>query len=64
LDQKQSVTLFYRGKPKGVIIPASKPSKKRISIISHRAFGMWRDRVDMKNVRGAVARLRKSRHAL
>jgi hypothetical protein len=64
LDQNQSVTLFYRGKPKGVIVPASKPSEKRISIMRHRAFGMWRDRVDMRNVRRAVARLRKARHAL
>ncbi len=64
LDQNQSVTLFYRGKPKGVIVPASKPSEKRVSIMSHRAFGMWRERSDMKNVRGAVARLRKARHAL
>gem|GEM_PF-418106 len=64
LDQNQSITLFYRGKPKGVIVPASKPPEERISIMSHRAFGMWRHRIDMKNVRKAVARLRKARHAL
>lgn len=64
LDQNQSVALFYRGKPKGVIVPASKPAEKRIPIMRHRAFGMWRDRIDMKNVRRAVAKLRKARHAL
>lgn len=64
LDQNQSVMLFYRGKPKGMIVPASKPPEKGISVMSHRAFGMWRDRVEMKHVRGAVARLRKARHAL
>ncbi|MDH7512082.1 MAG: hypothetical protein QHH14_03930 [Clostridiales bacterium] len=64
LDQNQSVTLFYRGKEKGVIVPVSKPSEKRIPVIRHRAFGMWRDRADMRDVRRAVARLRKARHAL
>jgi len=64
LDQNQSVTLFYRGRPKGVIVPVSKPSEKRIPIMSHRAFGMWRDRIDMRNVRRAVERLRKASHAL
>ncbi len=64
LDQNQPVTLFYRGKRKGVIVPASRPPEKSISAISHRAFGMWRDRTEMKNVRRVVARLRKTRHAL
>jgi hypothetical protein len=64
LDQNQSVTLFYRGKAKGVIVPASSSSKKAASIASHRAFGMWRDRAEMKDVRGVVAKLRKARHAL
>lgn len=64
LDRNQSVTLFYRGKAKGVIVPASSPPKKAVSAMSHRAFGMWRDRADMKSVHGVVAKLRKTRHAL
>lgn len=64
LDQNQSVTLFYRGKAKGVIVPASSPPRKAASIADHRAFGMWRDRADLKGVRGIVAKLRKARHAL
>jgi hypothetical protein len=64
LDRNQSVTLFYRGKAKGVIVPASIPPEKAVSAMRHRAFGMWRDRTDMKSVRGVVARLRKMRHAL
>ena len=64
LDRNQSVTLFYRGKAKGVIVPTSSPPCKAASIADHRAFGMWRDRADLKDVHGVVAKLRKARHAL
>jgi len=64
LDQNQSVTLYYRGKAKGVIIPASKLKGPSVPARSHRAFGMWKDRADMKDVRAAIARMRKTRHAL
>ena len=64
LDRNQSVTLFYRGKAKGMIIPASNPTEKTVSAASHRAFGMWRDRAEMKNIRGVVAKLRRTRHTL
>jgi len=64
LDRNQSITLFYRGKAKGVIVPISPPAGKIVSARSHRAFGMWKDRVDLKNVRAAISALRKTRHAL
>jgi len=64
LDRNQSVTLFYRGKAKGMIIPLSPPKGKIVPARSHRAFGMWRDRIDLRNVRAAISALRKTRHAL
>jgi hypothetical protein len=64
LDQNQSVTLVYRGKTKGVIVPASAECRVRGSVLKHRAFGMWRDRADLKDVKSFVARLRKAGHAL
>ena len=64
LDRNQSVTLYYRGKTKGVIVPASSPPDKAVAVISHRSFGMWRDRTDLKSVTAAVAKLRKPRHVL
>ena len=64
LDRNHSVTLFYRGKAKGTIVPASSPPEKRVSVAGHPAFGMWRDRAKMKNVRGGVAKLRKTRYSL
>lgn len=62
LDRNQPITLFYRGKAKGIIVPASNPHEKNPSIVSHRAFGMWRDRTEMKSVHNAVAKLRETRH--
>ena len=64
LDRNQPVTLYYRGKAKGVIVPAPSPPEKTISAMGHRAFGMWRNRADMEDIRGYVAKLRKTRHAL
>jgi len=64
LDRNQTVTLFYRGKPKGVIVPTSSPPEKAVSVLGHRAFGMWRERTDIKSVQSIVAKLRKARHAL
>ena len=64
LDRNQSVTLFYRGKAKGVIVPAASPPDKAVSVLDHRAFGMWRDRAELKSVPVIVAELRKARHVL
>jgi hypothetical protein len=64
LDQNQSVTLFYRGKAKGVIVPASRSAGESASVRKHRAFGMWKDRTDMKDVRAVMVKLRKTRHDL
>lgn len=64
LDRSQSVTLFYRGKAKGVIVPASWPPAKSISALKHRAFGMWRDRADRSSVEAYIAKLRRARHVL
>jgi hypothetical protein len=37
-----------------------KARERRGSIVSHPAFGMWKDRADMKNVRAYLRQLRKS----
>jgi prevent-host-death family protein len=47
LDRGESVTITYRGKEKGTIVPARK--RKRRSVTEHPAFGMWKDREDMKD---------------
>jgi prevent-host-death family protein len=63
LDQNQPVTLVYRGKPKGIIMPAARSGLPVISIREHAAFGMWRGRRPVADVRAYVSRLRKNRHA-
>jgi prevent-host-death family protein len=63
LDQNQPVTLVYRGKPKGIIMPASRSGLPFISIREHPAFGMWRGRRQVADVPTFVSRLRKNRHA-
>ncbi len=42
LDHNESVTLTYRGKVKGTIIPKRQSSK--IDLKKHLAFGIWSDR--------------------
>jgi prevent-host-death family protein len=59
LDRGESVTITYRGKEKGTIVPARK--KKRRSITEHPAFGMWKDREDMKDPSAWVRKIRRSR---
>jgi hypothetical protein len=62
LDRSESVTLLYRGKRKGVIRPARDyRGKKSLSVRDHPAFGMWKDRTDLSDVRAAVRALRKGR---
>ena len=61
LERNESVTLTYRGKPKAIISPIGQEKKKRISAADHPAFGMWKDREDMKDVEKYMRELRKGR---
>jgi antitoxin (DNA-binding transcriptional repressor) of toxin-antitoxin stability system len=60
LDRNEPVTVLYRGRPKGVIYPAP-VARRRRSLREHPAFGMWKDRADMRDVGRYVRRLRKGR---
>jgi antitoxin (DNA-binding transcriptional repressor) of toxin-antitoxin stability system len=67
LDRNERVTILYRGKPKGIIYPAKDPERKRMRASEHPAFGMWKDREDMKDPAAWVRKLRsarRQRHAL
>ena len=61
LERNESVTILYRGKEKGVIHPSRGGRAQAPSITEHPAFGMWRDREDMRDVRRVVRDLRKGR---
>ena len=63
LKRNEPVTLLRRGKMVGTIQPPeaapASGSDRRAS--AHPAFGMWKDRSDLKDVEAAVARLRGGR---
>jgi antitoxin (DNA-binding transcriptional repressor) of toxin-antitoxin stability system len=60
LDRKESITIFYRGKARGKLVPIEEDKQTRKSA-EHPAFGMWKDRLEDKDVPEMVRRLRKGR---
>ncbi|MFB3881702.1 MAG: type II toxin-antitoxin system Phd/YefM family antitoxin [Armatimonadota bacterium] len=61
LERNERVTILYRGKPKGVIHPAQEERRQRPSIADLPAFGMWKDREDMKDPVAWVRKMRSAR---
>jgi len=61
LDRRETVTIYYRGKKKGVIHPVKEGKAKKRSFKDHPAFGMWKDREDMKDPSAWVREIRKGR---
>ncbi len=59
LDRNEKVTVLYRGKVKGVLVPAVK--KQRMGMIDHPFFGMS-SQDSKKSVLDEVNDLRKSRY--
>lgn len=60
LDRNEKVTVFYRGKVKGILIPSEK-QKKDIKISEHPFFGMSSSSTD-KSVLDELDTLRKGRY--
>jgi hypothetical protein len=63
LDKNETVTILYRGKKKGMIFPAGLESHKTKSIAAHPAFGLWKDRKDLKDVGTVMRKLRERRRS-
>jgi hypothetical protein len=59
LDRNEKVTVLYRGKVKGVLIPSGK--KKLMKIADHPFFGMS-SQVSKKSVLDEIADLREGRY--
>ena len=65
LDRNEPVIILHRGKRKGTLYPERGSKISAASSTAHSAFGMWKDRDDMKDVDGVVRNLRKGRfHAV
>jgi hypothetical protein len=61
LDRNEKVTILHRGKERAVLLPLKKARLPKMSARDHPAFGMWRDRSDMRDVRAYVRKLREAR---
>ena len=65
LDRNEPVTLLHRGKRKGVLYPSRATMEERASVTQCEAFGLWRGRRDLQDVKTAARRMRRGRfHAL
>jgi len=64
LDRGETVTVLHRGKPRAQLTPiaAKTKPKPRMKVQDHPAFGMWKDREDMKDVDAYLRNLRKPRY--
>ena len=60
VERGETVTVTYRGKPKARIVPISEKPKS-LKMTEHPAFGMWKDREDMKDPAAWVRKLRQGR---
>ena len=60
VERGETVTVLYRGKPKARILPIAK-KQKGAKVSGHAAFGMWKDREDLRDVTGYVRELRQGR---
>lgn len=61
LDRGETVTVLYRGAEKGVLSPVSGGPTGKAPVSQHPAFGMWKDRDDLRDAGKAVRELRKGR---
>jgi antitoxin (DNA-binding transcriptional repressor) of toxin-antitoxin stability system len=59
IDRGETVTVLYRGKEKARLTPVGGEGKG--SLASHPAFGMWKDRADLKDVHAYVRQARRGR---
>lgn len=66
VDRGEPVTIVYRGKEKAKLVaveaaPANGEPKTRVKFSETPAFGMWKDREDMKDPVEWVRKIRRSR---
>ena len=62
LEHNEKVTIFHRGRKKGVIYPVGKQEKDMPKVSEHPAFGMWKYRNKKSSVKEEVDRIRKGRY--
>jgi prevent-host-death family protein len=60
IERNETVTLSKRGREIAVIVPKNQ-AKDKVSIKDSPAFGIWKDRTDMRDPNAYVRQLRKGR---
>lgn len=60
LDRNEEITIFYRGKVKGVLVPSKK--KTQLKIVDHPFFGMFVE-ADKTSVQEELDYLRRARYS-
>ena len=61
LDRNETVKILYRGRQRAILVPVGGGDPKGRTVRQHAAFGMWKNRRDLRDVRKYVRRIRKSR---
>jgi antitoxin (DNA-binding transcriptional repressor) of toxin-antitoxin stability system len=61
LDRNETVKILYRGKERAVLVPSGRARKDLPPLSEHAAFGMWKNRQDLEDVKEYVRNLRKGR---
>jgi prevent-host-death family protein len=60
VERGEPVTVLNRGKPKAKLVPFSE-KRKGAKISDDPAFGMWKDREDMRDPSAYVRKIRQGR---
>jgi hypothetical protein len=62
LERNETVTVFYRGRPKAIMRPVGSGEKRSgVKASEHAAYGIWAGRDDLKDVAAVVRKLRRGR---
>jgi prevent-host-death family protein len=61
VDRGESVTILRRGRAWAVSVPEGRSSAARDDVRTQAAFGMWKNREDLRDVAGFVRRIRQGR---
>lgn len=61
LERNEKVVISYRGRPKAVMHPVGGNESEVPRSMDHPAFGLWADRVEMRDPSTYVRELRRGR---
>lgn len=61
LDRNEPVTLLYRGRERGLLMPLPGRKAGTLRVSEHPAFGMWRDHPAFRDPVAAVRKMRAPR---